>query len=472
MIAERRNELKNTGYEIFIAILSVLSIVNIVLMYAVDDDNLDTVILAMNGLLSGIFLGDFAYRLLTADSKSGYFVRQFGWADLLASLPFPQVKVLRLFRLIRVVRLLRMNGVRRILRTLLEDRAGSALLTLVMMGILVLEFGSLGILHIEQYQEGANITTASDALWYVMVTISTVGYGDRFPVTNDGRLVGTLIIVIGVGIFGTFTGYLANLFLAPKKSKREATADIDAAQAQVDRLRELMAEQQSSIDDIETAPAPRPLTRIGSPISSTADQVASAAMASNRWVELIEENPEHSSWYVERFRSMASAGDDLDGEARFVDAMLARRSRVLDAGCGPGRVGGHLARMGHDVVGVDFDPVLISAAEEDHPGPTWLVADLAELDLPAMGIEDGFDVVVCAGNVMTFLAPETRRPVLGRLAAHLRPGGRLVIGFGAGVSIPSTNSSTTSTRWVWWPTCCCRRGISGRSSPSPTSWWQ
>ena len=159
-------------------------------------------------------------------------------------------------------------------------------------------------------------------------------------------------------------------------------------------------------------------------------------MASNRWVELIEENPGHSSWYVERFRSMAAAGDDIDGEARFVDAMLARRSRVLDAGCGPGRVGGHLARMGHDVVGVDFDPVLISAAEEDHPGPTWLVADLAELDLPALGIEEGFDVVVCAGNVMTFLAPETRRPVLGRLAAHLRPGGRVVIGFGAGRDYP------------------------------------
>ncbi len=249
MIEANRTELKSTGYEIFIAVLSVLSIVNIALNYAVDDDNLDTVILAMNGLLSAIFLADFTYRLLTADSKSGYFIRQFGWADLLASLPFPQVKVLRLFRLIRVVRLLRKNGVTRIVRTLLEDRAGSALLTLVMMGILVLEFGSLGILHIEQYAEGANITTASDALWYVIVTISTVGYGDRFPVTNDGRLVGTLIIVVGVGIFGTFTGYLANLFLAPKKSKRES---IDAAQIQVDRLRELMAEQQASLDDIES----------------------------------------------------------------------------------------------------------------------------------------------------------------------------------------------------------------------------
>lgn len=155
-------------------------------------------------------------------------------------------------------------------------------------------------------------------------------------------------------------------------------------------------------------------------------------MALNRWIELTERNPEHSSWYVERFRSMAAAGDDLGGEARFIDAMLGRQSRVLDAGCGPGRVGGHLARAGHDVVGVDIDPVLIAAAEHDHPGPTWLVADLAELDLRAMGIEEGFDVVVCAGNVMTFLDPDTRQHVLDRLAAHLRVGGRIVTGFGSG----------------------------------------
>lgn len=155
-------------------------------------------------------------------------------------------------------------------------------------------------------------------------------------------------------------------------------------------------------------------------------------MSPNRWIELTERNPDHSSWYVERFRSMAAAGDDLGGEARFVDAMVKRGSRVLDAGCGPGRVGSHLALAGHEVVGVDIDPVLIAAAEHDHPGPTWLVADLAELDLRAMGIDEGFDVVVCAGNVMAFLDPATRQSVLDRLAAHLRSGGRIVTGFGAG----------------------------------------
>lgn len=150
------------------------------------------------------------------------------------------------------------------------------------------------------------------------------------------------------------------------------------------------------------------------------------------WVEIVERNPGHSTWYVERFRSMAAAGDDLAGEARFVDALAPRGARILDAGCGPGRVGGELARLGHDVVGVDIDPVLIEAAEEDHPGPTWLVGDLATLDLSSAGIGDGFDVIVSAGNVMTFVAADARRDVLARLRDHLRSDGRLAIGFGTG----------------------------------------
>jgi SAM-dependent methyltransferase len=150
------------------------------------------------------------------------------------------------------------------------------------------------------------------------------------------------------------------------------------------------------------------------------------------WTRMTQEDPGHSAAYVQRFRDLAAQGMDLVGEARLVDAMLGRGSRVLDAGCGPGRVGAFLHAVGHDVVGADVDPHLIAAAEEDHPGPRWLVADLAELDLPAAGIPEPFDAIVCAGNVMTFLAPSTRGTVLGRLRAHLRPDGRAVIGFGAG----------------------------------------
>jgi SAM-dependent methyltransferase len=154
------------------------------------------------------------------------------------------------------------------------------------------------------------------------------------------------------------------------------------------------------------------------------------------WMRKVEADPSHSAWYVERFRSMAAAGEDLAGEARLVDAMAPRGSRVLDAGCGPGRLGGHLHRAGHTVVGVDVDPVLVAAAREDHPGPTWLVGDLAELDLPGQGIPEPFDVIVAAGNVMTFLAPSTRQEVLRRLRAHLRGDGRVVAGFGAGRGYP------------------------------------
>lgn len=150
------------------------------------------------------------------------------------------------------------------------------------------------------------------------------------------------------------------------------------------------------------------------------------------WMQKVAADPGHSQWYIERFRSMARAGEDLAGEARFVDAMVPRGARILDAGCGPGRLGGFLAAAGHQVVGVDVDPALIEAAEQDYPGPRWLVGDLAELDLPARGITDPFDVIVSAGNVMTFVAPSTRVAVLTRLRAHVADEGRVVIGFGAG----------------------------------------
>ena len=247
---EAEEAIGSAGYEIFIGLLSLLSVVNLVLMPLIDDEDLTKVLGIMNALLSVIFLGDFAYRMSTAPSRSTYFLRQYGWADLLASMPLAQLKILRLIRLMRVYRVMRIGGVRHIVRTLLRDRAGSALLTMLLLGILMLEFGSLFILYLEKNVDGANITTASDAIWYVVVTMSTVGYGDRFPVGNSGRVFGAFIIVIGVGIFGTFTGYLANLFLAPKKPI-EVPAEGDVASARIAELRELVARQQAALDELE-----------------------------------------------------------------------------------------------------------------------------------------------------------------------------------------------------------------------------
>ncbi|MFC5943315.1 class I SAM-dependent methyltransferase [Micromonospora harpali] len=147
-----------------------------------------------------------------------------------------------------------------------------------------------------------------------------------------------------------------------------------------------------------------------------------------RWVT--DTGPEHSQWYVDRFRRLAAEGADLAGEARLLDAMVPPRARVLDAGCGTGRVGAALHDRGHRVVGVDADPVLVEAAGDAHPGPRWLVGDLAELDLAAAGEPEPFDAAVLAGNVMAFVAPGTEQRVLGRVAAHVRPDGVVVVGFG------------------------------------------
>jgi voltage-gated potassium channel len=251
--------MKNEGYEIFIASLAILSIVNLVLLYTVRIQDMRYVLLVMNGVLTVIFLGDFAYRMATARSRSRYFWREYGWADLVSSLWFEQLKVFRLFRLIKVYRLMKEKGGKQVLKSLFTNRAGSALLTLLLVGILMLEFGSLGMLALEQDVEGANITTASDSMWYTIVTMSTVGYGDQFPVSNPGRVLGTVIIIVGVGIFGTLTGFLANAFLTPRRAKaREADAQRDALAEQLATLKDLSARQQAAIADLETALGQRP----------------------------------------------------------------------------------------------------------------------------------------------------------------------------------------------------------------------
>jgi SAM-dependent methyltransferase len=163
-----------------------------------------------------------------------------------------------------------------------------------------------------------------------------------------------------------------------------------------------------------------------------------------RWLTDTDDN--HSTWYIERFRRMAAEGKDLAGEARLLDAMLARGSRILDAGCGPGRVGGELARRGHEVVGVDVDPELIAAATTDHPGPHWIVADLAGLDLTALGEPEPFDAAVLAGNVLAFVAPDTEALVLASVARHLRPDGLLVVGLGLERGYPTDDMDRDAAR--------------------------
>lgn len=144
--------------------------------------------------------------------------------------------------------------------------------------------------------------------------------------------------------------------------------------------------------------------------------------------------------YDERFARLEASGVDVHGEASFVERLLVDsgapasgtgRGRILDAGCGTGRVAVELSRRGFDVVGVDLDPAMLDAARRKDPAGEWHLGDLADLDLrePGGGAQRSFDAAVLAGNVMIFLAPGTEARVLARIAAHLRPGGLVVAGF-------------------------------------------
>ena len=141
----------------------------------------------------------------------------------------------------------------------------------------------------------------------------------------------------------------------------------------------------------------------------------------SRWLD--QTGGTRGASYDEAFRELAASGVDVHGEAAYVDALVAPGSRVLDAGCGTGRVGAELARRGHRVVGVDSDASMLAEAPAVD-GALWRLEDL-----DALTDVDAYDLVVAAGNVVVFLAEGTGTSVLVRLARSLRPGGLLVSGW-------------------------------------------
>ena len=160
------------------------------------------------------------------------------------------------------------------------------------------------------------------------------------------------------------------------------------------------------------------------------------------WNEIVKNNPAHSINYANRWQMLAEQGHDIVGEARLIDAMAQRGSRILDAGCGQGRLTGFLTDRGHTVVGFDVDPVLIDIAKEANPDATFYVGDLSTDEIP----ESDFDLIVSAGNVMGFLAPEGRQPALDHLYRALKNGGRAVIAYGSGPAGPGASRSSLLMR--------------------------
>jgi len=167
-----------------------------------------------------IFFVDFFHRLLTAKDKKEYL--RWGWIDLISSIPMNFFLAGRLFRVFQLVRVLRaMRSIDYLSHYFLKNRVRSAFTSAAIVAFLTLVFCAIGILKMEKDAPGSNIKTAEDALWWAYVTITTVGYGDKFPVTAEGRIIAAVLMTVGVGLFGTFTAYVASWFVARKVEEDE-----------------------------------------------------------------------------------------------------------------------------------------------------------------------------------------------------------------------------------------------------------
>lgn len=208
-----------SNFELFILLLSVLSVLNVIVFFMPFAPEVKEVFRVMGNFYCIFFLVDFFVHLKNASSKSKYFFKEFGFLDLLGSIPNPAFAVFRIYRIVKYARILRKYTVRRLLADVNSRRAESALFLVFFILIFVVQFGGALTLGLESKATNANILSASDALWWGVVTVTTVGYGDRFPVTDPGRMVGVVLMFVGVGTFGVLTSYLANTLLAPPKEK-------------------------------------------------------------------------------------------------------------------------------------------------------------------------------------------------------------------------------------------------------------
>jgi voltage-gated potassium channel len=171
-----------------------------------------------------VFLLDFSIRFYRAENKLKFM--KWGWIDLVSSIP--SVDILRAGRLLRLIRLLRVlrafRSTRILVNHVFRSRVKGTMTMVTIISFLIIVSSSISILIVENVPE-SNIKTSEDAIWWAMTTITTVGYGDRYPVTTEGRLIAVVLMVTGVGLFGVFTGYISSIFV--KERKNENHKDIE-----------------------------------------------------------------------------------------------------------------------------------------------------------------------------------------------------------------------------------------------------
>jgi voltage-gated potassium channel len=205
-------------FQIFIAILSVyvLAALFIDTVYALPLE-VSHLLNIIDDAVCVVFLFDVSYRFFTARNKVAFL--KWGWIDLVSSVPtFGALRAGRAVRLVRILRILRaVRSTRMLVSFVFKNRKNGTFSLVAILSFLLMIFSSISILNVET-DPASNIKTAEDALWWSFTTITTVGYGDRYPVTTEGRIIAAILTIAGVGLFGTFTGFVAAWFMNEKKS--------------------------------------------------------------------------------------------------------------------------------------------------------------------------------------------------------------------------------------------------------------
>jgi voltage-gated potassium channel len=235
----RRQFAIHPQFELLILGMSVLQLINSVLLVFLKDAEIVNIVWTLIYGTSLFLLFEFFYRLLKFPGKKGEFLfGKLGWLNLVGSLPVPGLVLARLGRTAWILRHLRSSDYKDMLSTFAQERAQGTFVAILLLSLLVLEIAAIGVLHYEQTSPQANIQTGQDALWWGYVTIATVGYGDRYPVTTMGRVVGIFTMTVGVGLFSVVTGFLADWFRQSSRRRKRLVA-MDGQMQLRDHLQEL-----------------------------------------------------------------------------------------------------------------------------------------------------------------------------------------------------------------------------------------
>jgi len=244
-------EERNHGYLVFMLFLSLFVLVAMALEVAdVLSPGACTILRYADTFVCGLFLLDFLYLLKHSKNRKQYLLT-WGWLDLASSIPvLPSVPVFRFLWLSRAARVLRICRVLRcvrsgriLIRLIMEKHIQSTALAACLLVTILVTVAAVSVLHFEAGIGGTNIKTADDAVWWAIFTMMTLGYGDKFPVTFEGKALGALLAFLGMGLFGTVSGFVASRFL--DAGDAESVTKLDDMKRELVAIKELLGNKAS-----------------------------------------------------------------------------------------------------------------------------------------------------------------------------------------------------------------------------------